>query len=125
MKIRYTVIFTLLELEQRCFSLAKQLHRKIICYQNNIEGEIVTFIQNISCKGIIINAAAYAHTSIALLDVLRAKAKPVIEVHISNVFQREDFRHHSYISQIATGVIYGLRIQGYELALRAMDTLIV
>jgi 3-dehydroquinate dehydratase-2 len=90
--------------------------------QSNDEGELVTWIQEARANacGIIINAAAYTHTSVAILDALQACGKPVIEVHISNIFKREDFRHHSYVSKAATGVICGFGPQGYALAVDAM-----
>jgi 3-dehydroquinate dehydratase-2 len=94
--------------------------------QSNDEGELVTWIQEArsNANGIIINAAAYTHTSVAILDALQAYGKPVIEVHISNVFKREDFRHHSYVSRVATGVICGFGPQGYALAVDAMAALL-
>ena len=86
--------------------------------QSNIEGELVDAIQTAGseCQGIIINAGAYTHTSIAIRDALALVEIPVIEVHISNVYQREEFRHYSYISAVADGVIVGLGTQGYILA---------
>ncbi|MGE4063969.1 MAG: type II 3-dehydroquinate dehydratase [Rhodospirillaceae bacterium] len=90
--------------------------------QSNDEGALVTAIQEArgSAAGIIINAAAYTHTSIAILDALLASDLPVIEVHLSNIYKREEFRHHSYVSRAATGVICGFGAQGYELAVDAM-----
>lgn len=90
--------------------------------QSNDEGELVTWIQEArtSAAGIIINAGAYSHTSIAILDALLASGLPVIEVHLSNIYRREEYRHHSYVSRAATGVICGLGAQGYDLALDAM-----
>ena len=86
----------------------------------------MTWIQDArtSAAGIIINAAAYTHTSVAILDALQACGKPVIEVHLSNIFKRESFRHHSYVSPAATGVICGLGAQGYVLAVDAMADLL-
>ena len=94
--------------------------------QSNDEGELVDWIQDAreSAAGIIINAAAYTHTSVAILDALQACGKPVIEVHLSNIFKRESFRHHSYVSPAATGVICGLGAQGYVLAVDAMADLL-
>ena len=94
--------------------------------QSNDEGQLVTWIQEArdSASGIIINAAAYTHTSVAILDALQACGKPIIEVHISNIFKREDFRHHSYVSKAATGVICGFGPQGYALAVDAMAELL-
>lgn len=90
--------------------------------QSNIEGELVTWVQEARDKaaGIILNAGAYSHSSIALLDALQAAELPVIEVHLSNIFRREPYRQHSYISLGAKGVICGLGAKGYELALEAM-----
>ena len=94
--------------------------------QSNDEGELVSAIQGArtSAVGIIINAAAYTHTSVAILDALLASDLPVIEVHLSNIFRREEFRHHSYVSRAATGVICGFGAHGYELAMDAMAKLL-
>ena len=94
--------------------------------QSNSESELVDWIQQArnSHAGIIINAGAFTHTSVALLDALTASNLPVIEVHLSNIFRREEFRRHSYVSLAARGVICGLGPQGYELALAAMARLI-
>ena len=91
-------------------------------YQSNIEGELITKIQEVgfSYDGIILNAAAYTHTSIGIGDAVKAIATPVIEVHISNTFSREDFRHQSYISPNAKGVIIGFGLKSYELALQSL-----
>ena len=90
--------------------------------QSNSEAELVDWIQESrgQVAGVIINAGAYTHTSVALLDALRALECPIVEVHLSNIFQRESFRHHSYISQVAKGVISGFGAQGYILALDAL-----
>ena len=90
--------------------------------QSNDEGELVTWIQEARDKaqGIILNAGAYSHTSIAILDALQAAELPVIEVHLSNIFRREEYRQHSFVSLAAKGVICGLGAKGYELALEAM-----
>jgi 3-dehydroquinate dehydratase-2 len=94
--------------------------------QSNLEGELVNWIQEArgKAKGIILNAGGYTHTSVAILDALQAAEVPVIEVHLSNIFRRDQFRQHSYISLAATGVICGLGARGYELALSAMADLI-
>lgn len=88
-------------------------------FQSNIEGEIISKIQEIGFNydGIILNAAAYTHTSIGIADAVKAISTPVIEVHISNTFAREDFRHHSFIAKNAVGVIVGFGLQSYELAI--------
>ncbi len=90
--------------------------------QSNHEGELVTWVQQAKgrAKGIVINPGGLSHTSVALLDALTFAELPVIEVHLSNIFRREPFRHHSYVSGVATGVICGLGAQGYELAIEAM-----
>ena len=90
--------------------------------QSNEEGVLVTWIQTAAAdfSGIVLNAAAYSHTSIAIFDALRVADLPVIEVHLSNVYRRESFRSHSYVSQVALGVICGLGSQGYLLALDAL-----
>lgn len=113
---------TLGDIEQMCMKTAKEVGLTISFRQSNHEGEIVTWIQEAikGFDGIVINAAAYTHTSVAILDALKMTGVPIIEVHISNVFAREAFRHHSYISPVATGVICGLGAEGYTLALRAL-----
>lgn len=94
--------------------------------QSNIEGELVSWVQEARDKasGIIVNAAGFTHTSVALLDALIASDLPVIEVHLSNIFRREEFRHQSYISRAATGVICGLGAQGYTLAVDALAAIL-
>lgn len=91
-------------------------------FQSNIEGELVTELQKSSdnYSGVILNAAAYTHTSVAIADAVKMMTIPVIEVHISNIFAREAFRHHSYISPYVKGMITGLGLQGYELALKSL-----
>jgi 3-dehydroquinate dehydratase-2 len=94
--------------------------------QSNDEGELVSWIQGArtSAAGIVINAAAYTHTSVAILDALLSCGLPVIEVHLSNIYKREEFRHHSFVSKAATGVICGFGAQGYELAVDAMANIL-
>ncbi|MCF0244603.1 MAG: type II 3-dehydroquinate dehydratase [Bacteroidaceae bacterium] len=89
-------------------------------YQSNIEGEMINKLHEVgfSYDGIVLNAGAYTHTSVALHDAIAAIKTPVIEVHISNVHQREEFRHHSYISSVASGIIIGFGLEGYEMAVR-------
>lgn len=91
-------------------------------YQSNVEGEMINKMQEVGFgyDGIVLNAGAYTHTSIALLDCIRSLRCPVVEVHISNVHQREEFRHHSMISSGCKGVICGFGLQGYELAIRGL-----
>lgn len=90
-------------------------------YQSNVEGELIDKIQEVgfSYDGIILNAAAYTHTSVGIGDVVKAVETPIVEVHISNTFAREEYRHHSYISAGARGVILGFGLQSYELALQS------
>ena len=113
---------TLADVQRRVEARAAQLGLTVDFRQSTIEGELVTWIQEARerASGIILNAGAYTHTSIALLDALNAAELPAIEVHLSNVFRRESFRHHSYISLAARGVICGFGPKGYELALEAM-----
>ncbi len=113
---------TLPALEEACRAKGQALGMTVECRQSNHEGELVTWIQEARDvqDGLVINAGAYTHTSVALLDALRAADLPVIEVHLSNIFQREAFRHHSYISEAANGVICGLGKIGYFLALQAL-----
>lgn len=118
---------TLAEIERLAVTKGKSVGLDVDFRQSNSEGEIVGWIQDARSKaaGIIVNAGAYTHTSIAILDALQAAELPVIEVHLSNIFRREAFRHHSYVSTAATGVICGLGAKGYELALEAMADILV
>lgn len=117
---------TLADLEALCLKTASELGVTIDFRQSNHEGELVTWIQQSRSKhqGIVINAGAYSHTSVAILDALHAVGLPVIEVHISNIFAREAFRHHTYISSMAKGVICGLGFDGYRHALHSMAGLV-
>ena len=113
---------TLTDIEAACRERASALELDIDFRQSNVEGELVTWIQNAreNVDGIAINAAAYTHTSVALLDALSLVECPIIEVHLSNVYAREAFRHHSYISRVASGVICGLGSDSYLFALDAL-----
>jgi len=117
---------TLDDVEALCAEVADGLGLAIDFRQTNSEGELVTWVQE--CRGraagIIMNPAGYTTTSIAVMDALLAVDVPVIEVHITNIHRREEFRHHSFISKAATGVICGLGVEGYALAIRAMAGLI-
>jgi len=117
---------TLSALENECREHAGELGCSVDFRQSNHEGELVTILQEARGRyaGLIINAGAYSHTSIALLDALKMLDMPVIEVHITNIFKRESFRHHSYVSEAAAGIICGLGVHGYILALDAMRTLL-
>ena len=114
------------ELKLNCISKSKELGLNIEFAQSNIEGEIVNFIQDSIKKfdGIIINAAAFTHTSIAIRDALSVFKKPIIELHISNIYKREEFRHKSLISGVVTGIICGLGINGYILAINSMHEML-
>lgn len=114
---------TLDDIESRCQETASELGVSIDFRQTNHEGEMIDWIQQSKGKffGLIINAGAFSHTSVALLDALLACELPVIEVHLSNIYRREAFRQHSYVSQVALGVICGLGAIGYELALGALS----
>ena len=113
---------TLADVEKLCRARADALGLAVDFRQSNHEGELVGWIQEARrmAAGIVINAGAYTHTSVAILDALLTAEKPVIEVHISNVFRRETFRHHSYVSPAASGVIVGCGPLGYALALEAL-----
>jgi 3-dehydroquinate dehydratase II len=116
---------TLDDVAEACGALAEDLGLTIRFLQSNHEGQLIDWIHEAREKasGIIINPAAYTHTSVAILDALNAFEGPVLEVHISNVHKREAFRHHSYVSLRAEGVIAGFGTEGYQLALRRMRTL--
>lgn len=113
---------SLADIEKGCRRRADELGLAVDFRQSNQEGEIVTWIQEARSRdaGIIINAGAYSHSSIAILDALQVAELPVIEVHLSNIFRREPYRRHSYVSEAARGVICGLGAVGYQLALEAM-----
>jgi 3-dehydroquinate dehydratase II len=117
---------TLADVETACRSLAEDLGHSIRFEQSNREYELIDWIHAAreEADGIVINPAAFTHTSVAILDALNAFDHPVIEVHISNVHKREAFRHHSYVSLRADGVIAGLGTQGYLLAIRRIDALL-
>ena len=113
---------TLAGIDAELEALASELGVLVECFQSNHEGQLVDRIQASPRDGfefVIINPAAFTHTSVAIRDALAAVAIPFIEVHLSNVFAREAFRHHSHLSDLAAGVICGLGAQGYQLALRA------
>ena len=116
---------TLMSIDNRLRQLAGDRGHQLLHFQANGEGELVNRVHAASAEGvafIVFNPAAYTHTSVALRDALLAVGIPFIEVHLSNVHAREPFRHHSYFSDIATGVISGLGSQGYDLALEAAMT---
>ena len=115
------------ELKEKCINKSKELGLDVEFRQSNVEGELVNLIQDSIKKfdGIIINAAAFTHTSIAIRDALSIFKKPVIELHISNIYNREEFRHKSLISDVVTGGIFGLGSNGYILAIIAMQKLLL
>ena len=116
---------TLPDIEKKCKAEAKKRGLALDAFQSNHEGELVDAIQKAGkeCAGIIINAGAYTHTSIAIMDALLAVKIPVIEAHMSNIFRREEFRHASYISKAAKGIICGFGSHSYVLAIEAMAEL--
>jgi 3-dehydroquinate dehydratase-2 len=113
---------TLADIEAMIGTESRSLGLEVECRQSNLEGELVTWIQQAmgSFDALILNPGAYSHTSVAIHDAIRAVGLPVIEVHLSNIHAREAFRHHSYVSPVALGVICGLGASGYTLALRAL-----
>jgi len=117
---------TLDDVEALCAETAEHLGLAIDFRQSNLEGELISWIQE--CRGraagIVINPGGYTHTSVALMDALLASDLPVIEVHVTNIHRREEFRRHSYVSKAAVGVICGLGVGGYALALTAMAELL-
>ncbi|MFZ0210659.1 MAG: type II 3-dehydroquinate dehydratase [Roseiarcus sp.] len=117
---------TLADVEAECRRTAAELALEIVFHQSNREYEIIDWIHDARERagGIVINPAAFTHTSVAILDALNACDIPIIEVHISNVHKREAFRHHSYVSTVASGVIAGFGTQGYPLALQRLARLI-
>ena len=114
------------QLKKKCTEHSKKIGINTSFFQSNIEGEIVNKIQDSrkSCDGIIINAAGYTHTSVSIRDALDVFKKPIIELHISNIYKREEFRQKSLISGIVTGIICGLGSNGYILAINAMHELL-
>jgi len=117
---------TLSDIEQKCKLHGEAIGFEIDFRQSNSEGKLVDWIQlagDVS-DGIIINPAAYTHTSVAIMDALKEFKNPIIEIHISNIFSREPFRHHSYISPVASGVISGFGAYGYSVALDAISQLV-
>jgi 3-dehydroquinate dehydratase-2 len=117
---------TLSDIEKKCQKAAQSLGLTLDHFQSNHEGELVDKIQSAAKehKGLIINAGAYTHTSIAIMDALLTLKIPVIEVHMSNIFRREEFRHESYVSKAAKGIICGFGSESYLLALSAMAKLV-
>ena len=117
---------TLAEIENNCENFAKKNDIKISFFQSNIEGELVNQIQDSRTRqnGLIINAGGYTHSSVAIHDALKIIKIPIIELHISNIYNREEFRHKSLISKVAQGVICGFGVDGYLMALEAMKKIL-
>ena len=118
--------FTIKDIEKRCNDFAIQNNLELSLFQSNIEGELVDKIQNARTdyNGLIINAGGYTHTSVAIHDALKILKIPIIELHISNVYNREEFRHKSLISKVARGVICGFGADGYLMSLQAINKLL-
>ena len=118
--------FTLKDIEVECVKFAEKNELEVSFFQSNVEGEIVNKIQESrkKYKGLIINAGGYTHTSVAIHDALKILNIPIIELHITNIYNREDFRHKSLISKIANAIICGLGTQGYVVSLNAIKKII-
>ena len=114
------------ELKVNCLKKANEIGIELEFTQSNVEGELVNLIQDAREKydGMIINAAGFTHTSVAIRDALDLFKKPIIELHISNIYKREEFRHKSLISDIATGGIFGLGVEGYILAIISIQKML-
>ena len=114
------------QIKEKCLKKSKEIGLEANFTQSNLEGEIVNIIQNArkEYKGMIINAAGFTHTSVAIRDALSLFKKPIIELHISNIYKREEFRHKSLISDIATGGIFGLGTEGYILAIISIQNIL-
>jgi len=119
--------YTLKDIEKKLIKIGKANNFVIDFFQNNSEGKLIDCVQQASRKylGIIINAGGYSHSSVAIMDALRTFEKPIIEVHMSNIYAREEYRNYSYISNVVDGSICGLGYLSYELALEALIKLIV
>ena len=114
------------KLKEKCLKKSKEIGLEVNFTQSNLEGEIVNIIQEArkEYKGMIINAAGFTHTSVAIRDALSLFKKPIIELHISNIYKREEFRHKSLVSDIATGGIFGLGTEGYILAIISIQKIL-
>ena len=118
--------FTLKDINKNCNDYAKENNIELSFFQSNIEGDLINQIQNSrkNQDGLIINAGGYTHTSVAIHDALKILKIPIIELHISNIYNREDFRHKSLISKVAKGVICGFGAHGYLMSLKAMEKIL-
>ena len=114
------------ELKDKCLKKSNEIGINLNFFQSNIEGELVNLIQDSRDKydGMIINAAGFTHTSVAIRDALDLFKKPIIELHISNIYKREEFRHKSLISDVVTGGIFGLGVEGYILAIISIEKIL-
>ena len=114
------------QLKENCIKKSNEIGIEIEFSQSNVEGELVNLIQDAKTKydGMIINAAGFTHTSVAIRDALDLFKKPIIELHISNIYKREEFRHKSLISDVATGGIFGLGVEGYILAIISIEKIL-
>jgi 3-dehydroquinate dehydratase-2 len=117
---------TLADIETMCAAEGERLGLAVVCRQTNDEAELVSWVQEVRGRfaGLVLNAGAYSHTSIPLLDAARLLSEPLIEVHLSNIYQRETFREHSYVSSAAVGVFCGFGASGYIMALQAMAAIL-
>jgi 3-dehydroquinate dehydratase-2 len=115
--------FTLKDIEKNCNNYANKNNMRLSFFQSNLEGKLIDEIQNSrnNQDGLIINAGGYTHTSVAIHDALKILKIPIIELHISNIYNREEFRHNSLISKVAKGVICGFGAEGYVMSLEAMN----
>lgn len=118
---------TLEDVEQLCLDTAEELGLAVDFRQTNSEGELIDWVQQCRgrCAGIVINPAGLTHTSVSLMDALLSTELPVVEIHLSNIHKREKFRHHSFVSKVAVGVICGFGINGYALALTAIADIVL
>jgi 3-dehydroquinate dehydratase-2 len=116
---RETDVYGNESLETYLSNLSKEVstHYQLVCFQSNVEGELIDYLQNTDANGIIINAGGYTHTSVAIRDCITAIRTPVVEVHISNIAGREDFRHTSLLSPVCVGCIFGFGLNSYRIAL--------
>ena len=114
--------FSLADIEKNCYEFANKSELKLSMFQSNIEGELIEKIQKSRNEqdGLIINAGGYSHTSVSIHDALKILKIPIIELHISNIYNREDFRHNSLLSRVANGIICGFGAEGYIMALNAI-----
>ena len=114
------------QLKENCIKKSNEIGIELEFSQSNVEGELVNLIQDAKTKydGMIINAAGFTHTSVAIRDALDLFKKPIIELHISNIYKREEFRHKSLISDVATGGIFGLGVEGYILAIISIEKIL-